>query len=561
MCCAASQKAFKAAETARVLEDAAREKLFLEAEAEVARIAAIEAAEVAKAEAEAKVVADAKARAEAKAAAEAKGRTEAAALARRKATEKAAAEAAAATLKAAQEVASLKAAQEEAAAHVAAEEKAATERAAAEKAMAEAAAGKQRLQQETAARKLKAEQEAAAREAAEAKAAAEARVAALAAAAAQADREKAMAEAKSMAGAMAAAAEAEAARLEKVAAADAEAARYLAAAKSPSKPLVAPVDEDDDEDEEEEEELDDEDLLDQIEAAEGDDNYKLLLRILRKLCSEDGDEVEDAEDVVEGATDALLRLIAASTKAEIGGAGACEVVCMVLHSWIDEPAIVEAALGVVYKLSTGCEANCKLFEEVEDSAGGSEAEDSVSNLIVAAMDLHAEDEATLQEQACLAVAALATGSEALTVALKDAGVVAELGWCKETRITNERNKAYPDRAMTALFAWTKGTTKDQAPAPEPEPEPAPAPSPAKEPSPTELRVGCIVDFPHAAHKPPMCIAHIDRQSSAAVLLGLEDYRAAASKGEGQPKDPYAFLSRRSRLAPLTALRFRGAGAS
>jgi hypothetical protein len=345
-----------------------------------------------------------------------------------------------------------------------------------------------------------------------------------------------------------------------VAAADAEAARQLAAAKSPSKPFAAPADEveegeDNDGDADDGEDVD---LLDQIEEAEGDENYKVLLRILRQMCSEDGDEVEDAEDVVEGATDALLRMIAASTKDEIGQAGACEVVCMVLHSWIDEPAIVEAALGVVYKLSTGCEANCSLFEEVEKSAGGSDAEDSVSNVIVAAMDLHAEDEATLQEQACLAVAALATGSEVLAMALRDAGVVGELGWCKEKRITNERNKAYPDRAMTALFVWSDGTKKAPPAAPEPEPEPPVVPSPAKEPSPTELRVGCIVDFPQAPHKPPMCIAHIDKVSSAAVLLGLEDHRAA-SKGEGQAADPYAFLARRSRLAPLSALRFRGPG--
>jgi hypothetical protein len=227
----------------------------------------------------------------------------------------------------------------------------------------------------------------------------------------------------------------------------------------------------------------------------------------------------------------------------------------------------------------------------------------------------------------------------LAAALRDAGVIAELGHAKEERITNERNKSYPDKAITALLSaaasattgstgtgtlggeastTTPGQAKTapaSAAAPEPEPEPEPEPTAplagSSEAASTsganpqhtgsgsslqQLRVGCIVDIPNSPQLPLMCIgkplhrsgpssrvthplarsltracvlfgakqpfaAHIDRKAAAAVLLGIEDYKAAASKGDGQPADPYRFLARQSRLRPLSALRYRGPGAS
>jgi hypothetical protein len=58
---------------------------------------------------------------------------------------------------------------------------------------------------------------------------------------------------------------------------------------------------------------------------------------MRLMCSEEGGSMEDGEEVIEAATDALLRLLSASTKEEIGRAGACQTICTVMHSWMDEP--------------------------------------------------------------------------------------------------------------------------------------------------------------------------------------------------------------------------------
>ena len=59
-----------------------------------------------------------------------------------------------------------------------------------------------------------------------------------------------------------------------------------------------------------------------------------------------------------------------------------------------------------------CPTNCKLFADLEEAGQvqGEEKDQCVSELILTAMDVHSEEEPTLQEQACLAVAALAEGS-------------------------------------------------------------------------------------------------------------------------------------------------------
>ena len=77
-----------------------------------------------------------------------------------------------------------------------------------------------------------------------------------------------------------------------------------------------------------------------------------------------------------------------------------------------------------------------------------------------------------------------------------------------------------------------------------------------------LRVGTRVRLVSSAarqqQRPPMVIAHIDRNAPvpAAVLFTAEDYAASTTQrpdGSSAVGDPYAFLSRRSRLAPLSAL--------
>ena len=76
-------------------------------------------------------------------------------------------------------------------------------------------------------------------------------------------------------------------------------------------------------------------------------------------------------------------------------------------------AIVEAALSIVWKLASGCPANCKTFEALDavgQAAGEEKQGQCISELILTAMGEHSEGEPTLQEQACLAVTSLAEGS-------------------------------------------------------------------------------------------------------------------------------------------------------
>jgi hypothetical protein len=205
-----------------------------------------------------------------------------------------------------------------AAAKQAAEDKAAADAAAAAaeqaereikeaQAQAEAATlAAERAKQET--KEAQAQAEAAEREIKEAQARAEAATAA----AERAERETKEAQAQ-----------AEAARVLRVTAADAEAARQLAAATQGDAQEVFGDDADD--------------LLEQIEDAEESGDYQLLLRLMRLMCSEEGNAIENGEEVLEAATDGLLRLLSASTQEEIGRAGACPTVCVVLHSWMDEP--------------------------------------------------------------------------------------------------------------------------------------------------------------------------------------------------------------------------------
>lgn len=182
----------------------------------------------------------------------------------------------------------------------------------------------------------------------------------------------------------------------------------------------------------------------------------------------------------------------------------------------------------------------------------------------------------------------------LAAALRDGGIIAELGKAKEERITNERNKSYPDKAVAAVYRscaleqrGEHGAGPMAAAQVVPKPTLQPnqhcaagngtavattgAVKPATDGEQQQLRVGCIVDIPSSPHVPPMrigehsprlqsipsaaelcCVVlfwsvHIDRKSAAAVLLGLE---------ESHPKDPYAFLARHARLRPLSALSSR-----
>ena len=116
----------------------------------------------------------------------------------------------------------------------------------------------------------------------------------------------------------------------------------------------------------------------------------------------------------------------------------------------------------------------------------------------------------------------------LAAALRDGGIIAELGKAKEERITNERNKSYPDKAVAAVHRscaleqlgehGTEPMALAQA-APKPTQQPTQqfaagdgtaesntgAAKPVTDGEEQLLQVGCIVDIPSSPNIPPMRI--------------------------------------------------------
>ena len=121
----------------------------------------------------------------------------------------------------------------------------------------------------------------------------------------------------------------------------------------------------------------------------------------------------------------------------------------------------------------------------------------------------------------------------LAAALRDGGIIAELGYAKEERITNERNKAYPDKAVAAVLS---GVSAQASPTTNPPPEAGAAVDDnagasfevKSEVKPTtggeqdEFRVGCIVDIPASPHIPPMRIG--EHAFTILLLLGVNTHR-------------------------------------
>lgn len=126
----------------------------------------------------------------------------------------------------------------------------------------------------------------------------------------------------------------------------------------------------------------------------------------------------------------------------------------------------------------------------------------------------------------------------LAAALRDVGIIAELGYAKEERITNERNKSYPDKAIAALVAASTGADEPGAgdhgqAKPQGAAESLPeghgiAGDGTAGPATTttqlvnsrdqgQLRVGCIVDIPNSPRIPPMRIgAHLSFHRSSSL---------------------------------------------
>ncbi len=128
-------------------------------------------------------------------------------------------------------------------------------------------------------------------------------------------------------------------------------------------------------------------------------------------------------------------------RVSFGDHGACETVVLLLEKFMEEASIVEVALGVIKNLCTECPVNQQRFAA---------AELECARLIVESMKTHGDGEATLQEMACLATEALATHCADNASQLAAAGIRDALTHA-EGQITNERNKTYPTRALSAVF--------------------------------------------------------------------------------------------------------------
>ena len=184
-------------------------------------------------------------------------------------------------------------------------------------------------------------------------------------------------------------------------------------------------------------------LVEMVEEAEEAGNYAAITGILAHAASF---LEEDGEEVAEGALDALMRLASSGPAvAALGEAGACEAVAVAAKVFMEEPSVMEVALGCFRKLAA---------DNTENQARLGAA--SAPALLVTAMATHTEGEPTLQEMGCLAVVAMCPGNAA---ALKEAGVEVSLEAAKPL-IENDRNKTYPDKAMAALASAVSGESGD-----------------------------------------------------------------------------------------------------
>lgn len=168
----------------------------------------------------------------------------------------------------------------------------------------------------------------------------------------------------------------------------------------------------------------------QIEAAEEAGDTGKLLDIIARCTEHGGDE--DWTDVMEGSLDAFYRLIKGGSDAKDD---ALKNIFASLEAWKEEEAIVEVALGCVVAVS---------------SNATKQAEDGINVSLIVDLMKNFEGESTIQEQACLAIEGLALSLDTLKGKINAiVGIRDELAASKD-RITNERNKAYPGRAATAL---------------------------------------------------------------------------------------------------------------
>lgn len=178
-------------------------------------------------------------------------------------------------------------------------------------------------------------------------------------------------------------------------------------------------------------------MEDKIEAAEEVSDVPALLCIIQ-MCSSKASE-EDWEIPAEASLDAFYRLVKGGNYPPMGALAA--IFCS-LKVWREEEAIVEVALGCIVAI---CSKGGGYSEETLDG----KVDGIDVNLIVDIMQTY-QNEATIQEQACLSIKGLAETSDALKQRLLAVeGIGGELK-AAEGRITNERNKKYAGQVATAL---------------------------------------------------------------------------------------------------------------
>jgi thiopurine S-methyltransferase len=159
---------------------------------------------------------------------------------------------------------------------------------------------------------------------------------------------------------------------------------------------------------------DDDELVAAAAKAEEADDIATLILILEHTCSA-GVDPADFENATEAACDGLLRLTKGRpARLASNGDAVCAAVCHALSTFGSEPGIVEVILGCVNNFAADAACREKL------------GECSIAELLVAAMGEHTSGEATLQEQGCLAIAALADGSNANVARLLAAGAAKSL---------------------------------------------------------------------------------------------------------------------------------------
>jgi len=177
-------------------------------------------------------------------------------------------------------------------------------------------------------------------------------------------------------------------------------------------------------------------MEDRINEAKMVNDFAALKEILQSHVNDDINpaEFEDSELTAEAALDALHELIKADLPTSSLTFELETEVINCLRAFQSEPSIVEVALSIIRLTAK----NSKVYINSLNAA----------EHIIQSMQCHKDGEATVQEQGCLCIEQFgASGKEAFLSARALAHVEFIING---NLITNERNKAYAERAKAVL---------------------------------------------------------------------------------------------------------------